>query len=551
MEPEPVARLVAARVRRLRRERGWSAEQLAKACGDDGPTRSTIAKIESGVRKSVTAEEIAVLARALEVSPAELLAPGPDDEVEPARDSLQAVVDALSRLPSMRDRAARHLAVDLVRRRLGAGFEVLEQSTSRLHLYALVVACEAQPDGLWALLEAVELIEGGSAAVEQLREAVEELAAPAWLPAHARAELLELLSERDWPRLAEDYRAVTGPYVPEPGGAAEPRTYVQQLEQLNAPSSGIPPLLSFVARLAERAEPGLAARLHAWTHTQAAMLGVPVPPPPAGVRGDRPGAFLVVQLERDAVERDGYLVQHWTQLTTDEVRRGGDFTGSLPEVQRHVAELVAHAEAGWAADAAFIRLEFVLPRELLNLPVDQWPGSLEGEPPQPLGLRNQVVVRSLDRLRRPHWRRNWRLRWELLDQRESLADNQLVLWSAARRPEEQRRLDAELAMSDHVVMVLPHQPAMSDTDEVLIGLRAGLPVMLWLRDLRFTDSFEAEIGPMLTAGRDLPEAARLLRGKAFSATDPDTHVGSHVTLLWDDPRRALELTAPLELRPPK
>jgi hypothetical protein len=161
------------------------------------------------------------------------------------------------------------------------------------------------------------------------------------------------------------------------------------------------------------------------------------------------------------------------------------------------------------------------------------------------------VVRSLDRLRRPHWRRNWRLLWELLDQRESLADNQLVLWSAARRPEEQRRLDAELAMSDHVVMVLPHQPAMSDTDEVLIGLRAGLPVMLWLRDLRFTDSFEAEIGPMLTAGRDLPEAARLLRGKAFSATDPDTHVGSHVTLLWDDPRRALELTAPLELRPPK
>jgi transcriptional regulator with XRE-family HTH domain len=78
MEPEPVARLVADRVRRLRRERGWSTERLAKACEEAGYrmlTRSTIAKIESGVRRTVTATEIAGLAKALGIMPTQLLAP--------------------------------------------------------------------------------------------------------------------------------------------------------------------------------------------------------------------------------------------------------------------------------------------------------------------------------------------------------------------------------------------------------------------------------------------------------------------------------------------
>jgi tetratricopeptide (TPR) repeat protein/transcriptional regulator with XRE-family HTH domain len=69
---------VATRMRQLRRQRGWSALQLAEACAQAGLaslTRSTIAKIESGVRQSVTAEEIAVLARVFGVTPTDLVAP--------------------------------------------------------------------------------------------------------------------------------------------------------------------------------------------------------------------------------------------------------------------------------------------------------------------------------------------------------------------------------------------------------------------------------------------------------------------------------------------
>jgi transcriptional regulator with XRE-family HTH domain len=67
---------VADRVRLLRAQKRWSARQLAEACARAGArslTRSTIAKIESGVRKSVTADEIAVLAQVFGVSPSGLI----------------------------------------------------------------------------------------------------------------------------------------------------------------------------------------------------------------------------------------------------------------------------------------------------------------------------------------------------------------------------------------------------------------------------------------------------------------------------------------------
>lgn len=71
-----VTRQVADQVRRLRAERGWSARQLAEECiraGATSLTRSTLAKIESGDRKSITADELAVLALVLHVSPSALL----------------------------------------------------------------------------------------------------------------------------------------------------------------------------------------------------------------------------------------------------------------------------------------------------------------------------------------------------------------------------------------------------------------------------------------------------------------------------------------------
>ncbi|MEV4416675.1 pentapeptide repeat-containing protein [Catellatospora sp. NPDC049609] len=71
------ARTVGSRIRQLRKERGWSAQQLADECarlGMESLSRSTIAKIESSSRARVTLEEVTVLARAFRITPDELLA---------------------------------------------------------------------------------------------------------------------------------------------------------------------------------------------------------------------------------------------------------------------------------------------------------------------------------------------------------------------------------------------------------------------------------------------------------------------------------------------
>jgi transcriptional regulator with XRE-family HTH domain len=81
--PAQFANEVVARLRGLRRQRGLSAREIAERCAEAGVpslSRSTIAKIESGVRNFVTVEEIGALAAALGVRPADLLSP-----VSPAR----------------------------------------------------------------------------------------------------------------------------------------------------------------------------------------------------------------------------------------------------------------------------------------------------------------------------------------------------------------------------------------------------------------------------------------------------------------------------------
>lgn len=77
------SRQLARRIRLLRVQRGWSAKQLADRCERAGAaslTRGTIAKIESGTRQSITADEVVVLADILDVTPTHLLAVQSDAE---------------------------------------------------------------------------------------------------------------------------------------------------------------------------------------------------------------------------------------------------------------------------------------------------------------------------------------------------------------------------------------------------------------------------------------------------------------------------------------
>src|SRR6266540_1077765 len=179
METASVAKLVAERVRQLRRQRNWSAQQLADACADTGMktlTRGTIAKIESGVRKSVSAAEVQTLATVLGVTPSELLAPEREraDRRLSLSQSLRPLVDILEEVPFMHDRAGVSLYLDLLADQLGEPLELPVYTEARQFLYALVFGCAQIPGGLQALADVLEALNPGSRQAAEARTVAAE-----------------------------------------------------------------------------------------------------------------------------------------------------------------------------------------------------------------------------------------------------------------------------------------------------------------------------------------------------------------------------------------
>lgn len=77
---EPASEYLAGRIRELREDRGWAAQRLADQCAELGQhslTRGAIAKIEAGIRQSVTFGEAVTLAEVFGVGLADLAPPTP------------------------------------------------------------------------------------------------------------------------------------------------------------------------------------------------------------------------------------------------------------------------------------------------------------------------------------------------------------------------------------------------------------------------------------------------------------------------------------------
>ncbi|SFW79247.1 effector-associated domain 2-containing protein [Amycolatopsis australiensis] len=467
--------------------------------------------------------------------------------------SLGFLIDCLEQIPSLRDPGSRRLCLDLLADHLGVPLVVEELPTTRASLIGIVQACRRQhPRALSAFVDAVEQMEPGSIPVRRARAAVDDMAALDLVTEYDRQELLTLLGENPSSRLAELVRAAAGPAAELTSADHRPADALATLERMNAQPDGVPPLLLFVEYLAAAADEQRAEALRDWNDRQAARLGLTEqisavrlaqatePATPAAVV-----AYLVVRIEPDLLDPGLLVVVHWRHNDPAgwRPRRGEPFTGDLDAVRAHVAELVAKAETGWARDASAIRIEFLLPYALLNLPVDQWDLEADSPLPRPLGLHYQVVVRSLDRARSPRWHREWRRRWDLLKKVPAglTTPEEHWLWSDGAKRRHLTALDAKLAEQKKVVsLVLRSVPEGPDPGEVLVGVRTGIPVMIWHRTESARSAFEAEIKSLRDVLPELVEHLRLLRTRARQAARPDSHVGSRVSLLWDDPERPVE-----------
>jgi hypothetical protein len=213
-----------------------------------------------------------------------------------------------------------------------------------------------------------------------------------------------------------------------------------------------------------------------------------------------------------------------------------------------VAKLLTRMATLWRDRAEDVVLEFFLPTELLNEPVEWWDRDPTRPYPNPLFSKYpEIFLHSLERLQRRDLHHGWRLRWARW---KSDPDSAGVHWC---EPEEGRSigdhlqfLDAQIGQQDDVVAMVLSEPPLprnaAGVGELRIGLDLGVPVFIHHRE-SVTEEFRSVVREGLAEGglAKLPTYARQWKGSSATrgSSVPNALV-RHMSLIWDDPEHLLD-----------
>jgi hypothetical protein len=374
------------------------------------------------------------------------------------------------------------------------------------------------------------------------------------IPEVGLEELRSRLAMLEVPRLTVLMSRVLGPAVPLPRFdlGSDAWSAFTFLSDFNAGPDGIPPAVSFLRLLAEEVGGDIGATITSWVGDQARRLRfgsaleqrwrnhVPIP--------DRPHLHLTIMLEPDSIDPDRCVLAFWRQ--DDPMvwppALGGVREVRLEELESQVDEVILDAEGMWSRHSVSAAIEFILPRTLLNLPVQRWRKELGSGQPVPLRYDYRITIRSLERMRTKHWHRSWNVRWDSMLEDPS-ADR--LHYSGSVNLEE-HPIDAVLSDHRWVGLVMTTTPAPQPEpgavpDELTAALRSGLPVIFW----------HPSVGPeelhqlidWVLGGEDgfldLPER-RKMANSATTAPFNDSLVRDLV-VMWDNPKRVIVLDQPL------
>ncbi len=384
---------------------------------------------------------------------------------------------------------------------------------------------------------------------------------PDVFPPAQRTELLTMLANVVIPDIVDLYRRSGDRDAPDLGKHTTYPRILDALGELNSRADGIPRTLVFVEYLAARVDPDLKIRLRRWTSARAAEMDVGeeltavreevlqslVPTPPA--EPVKQVAYLVVQLERIGPSGDDFLVKSWRQLGNSAQwapERQDDLAGSLEKTKNHVAQLIENAEIDWNRQEPDIVVHFVLDTPDLALDVDQWPWENDVYS-EPIGTRYVAVVRSAERMRSRKYHREWWSRWEGLTRqlsRTGRVDPACNVTAFGNDEHDVRKLMAELRTRPDVVSVVlsePPRPECAGRDELSIAVKAGVPLILVHRQHPAAE-FAAAIKEILHDAGDgdhVLDRVRSARIAGFAKAPEDEHIGTALTVLFDDPNRPI------------
>jgi hypothetical protein len=482
-----------------------------------------------------------------------------------------SVVSRLLQVPLLQEPNERRLVVRMLADYWGTPIPIHEDPHPVMHLFNIVETCLRRPNGLNVLAEMVERIDGGSRHMAGVHRVVDSMAVRELWPDDERELLFAVLEGLPAHDALDLYRLAAGPDAPE---LAVPATYQEALillETLAATTDGLPRAVVFVELIANTLPSGLAAELRQWSERQVGLMGLTnelrlarrrTPLTRNALMSTKPPphtpAYVIFLMQPEGVDGDRFRLSHWRQLDASQdwsPDREPEYTGNLADVKHRIAMLVENVEKMWARYQPDIFVEFVLPRELLNLDVEQWACGTEPEMPTPIGCQYPVAVRSLERMTKPNWYRLWHARWLALQ--NQLTDNRAIAvesgyWCAAGDTDSAlRKIVAVLQEQADLVVLLPSEPPQAaGADEVWIGFRNGVPVMLWHRYDCRSEEFVDVVRSALHGddSHDVRERVRRIRLRGYEAGTEARHVGSHLTLLWDDPDRKV---TPDLARPPE
>ncbi|MEV6823751.1 hypothetical protein [Amycolatopsis sp. NPDC051102] len=417
--------------------------------------------------------------------------------------------------------------------------ELLSAPSSRAAMAEIVDRCAQVTGGLGALAQAVELLRPGSDESARLRELAGQLT-----PSAGDIDALRgIVGDVVVPDLAELAREATGGPL-EWAGEDVVDTYLELFE-LSADKRSLTPLI-FLELVAGRT-PAVQDALREWTNRQAALLEVRYEltrfrnerfPRPAV----RETLTLMISISEAEDDEDQYLLAAWRQRDPHEwpPPRGPVVRASRANLEAAVDAIVIDAETAWAAHAGDIRVEFLLPHSLLHLPIAEWRTELASAAPIPLTLQYPVIVRSLERMRSPHWHRAWRMRAKRLSLSNS-ADNLFLL---PRERADPLRDFAVLSDERWTAVAIDTPPAGGPaalSDELASVLRTGIPVVVWHRDGTAEAAAEAVRELMGdTPLNELPQ--RVAEARRDALRDPANAPAHDLVVLWDDPVRVVSAT---------